>query len=57
MKMKVVVDLDISQRKVLQKYIGKSKGIRPIEYREALVDLICNHINEQKKLVYLNKSA
>ena len=55
--MKVVVDLDISQRKVLQKYIGKSKGIRPIEYREALVDLICNHINEQKKLVYLNKSA
>jgi hypothetical protein len=57
MKLKVVVDLDISQRKVLQSVIGKSRGITATEYKEALVQIISDHIHEKRRKEMLKESA
>jgi hypothetical protein len=57
MKLKVVVDLDLSQRKYLQSVIGKSKGIKPVEYKEALVELISHHILDERRKDPVQKSA
>jgi hypothetical protein len=57
MKLKVVVDLDISQRKVLQSVIGKSSGITPTEYKEVLVQIISDHIHEKRRKEMLKESA
>ena len=57
MKLKVVVDLDLSQRKYLQSVIGKSKGIKPVEYKEALMHLISHHILEEGRKEIVRKSA
>ena len=57
MKIKVVVDLDISQRRYLQSVIGKTKGIKPVEYKEALVELISHHILDEGRKEILQKSA
>ena len=57
MKLKVVVDLDFSQRRVLQSVIGKSKGITPTEYKEALVQIISEHIHEKGRKEMLKESA
>lgn len=57
MKLKVVVDLDITQRKVLQSVIGKSKGITPMEYKEALTQIISDHILKERKKELMKESA
>jgi hypothetical protein len=57
MKLKVVVELDISQRMVLQRVIGKSKGITPTDYKEALVRIISDHILEKGRSELLKESA
>lgn len=57
MKLKVVVDLNISQRKVLQNVIGKSKGITPMEYKEALTQIISDHILKERKKELMKESA
>ena len=56
MKLKVVVDLNISQRKVLQSILGKSKGIKPVEYKEVLLELISNQISEEGRKQILKNS-
>lgn len=57
MKVKVVLDLNISQRKVLQKLIGKSKGITPGEYREALTELISDHLRKEIQKQWIRKTV
>jgi hypothetical protein len=57
MKLKVVVDLDVFQRKFLQGKIGKSKGITPTDYKEALIQLISTHIFDERRKELLEKSA
>jgi hypothetical protein len=57
MKLKVIVELDISQRKVLKRVIGKSKGITPTDYKEALVRIISDHIHEKGRKELLQESA
>ncbi len=57
MKLKVVLDLDISQRQFLQKVIGKSKGITPGEYKNALKELISDHLQKESRKEYIRKTA
>lgn len=57
MKLKVVLDLDISQRRVLQSVIGKSKGITSTDYKEAIVQIISDHIHEKGRKELLKESA
>ncbi|NJN26839.1 MAG: hypothetical protein HC819_13105 [Cyclobacteriaceae bacterium] len=47
MKLKLVLDLDIRKRKLLQRYIGKEKGLRPEEYKLALSELIDKQLFKQ----------
>ena len=57
MKLKVVVDLDLTQRRYLQSVIGKTKGIKPAEYKEALMEMISNHLMEESRKEVLRKIA
>lgn len=46
MKLKVVFELDTSKRMVLQKVIGKSKGLKPNDYKKALKKLFEDYFKE-----------
>ncbi len=47
MKINVTFDLDNSKRKVLQKFIGKTKGIRHQDYKEALLAYVNQQIERE----------